>query len=307
MAYTNFNYGLQATGIPVQPGTPQWKPFSMYLFVDPDNITNAASDGNTGLTASDPLVTMERAFQLATSGALITFWGNIREQISAPLGLFDVTIVGAANAPRHADAFDGKAGYTGATWRPEATPVATTPLLTIQSQGWRLQNFLMTTGVAATPLLRVARNSESGDDEIDGGHVQCIGMRFDGAPIGIEVQTTGFVQVYNCFFRGMTTAAIASAAGGPGTNGFWYIDGNRFYDNVVNIDIPLVQSTISNNVFGTFTTTCIDLTGGSANVVGPGNVFSGTYDNGGGYTESGTDTWAGNYTEAGVTTANPAA
>jgi hypothetical protein len=301
MGTTNFDW-LEVSGVPTfGMGGGPYKPFSDWIFVDPDNVTNKASNGNPG-TADAPVTTMARAFTLCGSGGVISFIGNVREQITAPLGLFDVTIVGCGNSPRHADAFDGKAGYTAATWRPEATPVVGTPLLTIQSQGWRLINFLMTTGVSGQPLLKIARNSESGDDEIDGGHASVYGMRFDGAPVGIQVATTGFIGVYNSYFRGMTTAAINTVAGGPGSNGFWNIVGNRFMDNATHIIAPLLQSTISQNVFGTCTMG-IDLTNGSLNVVGPGNVLFGNYNNL--YSPGTNDTWAGNFQIAGITTANP--
>jgi hypothetical protein len=301
MGITNFD-GLEVAGVPTMGmGGGPYKPFAEWIFVDPDNVTGNASNGNPG-TADAPVTTMAKAFTLVSSGGVISFIGNVREQIVAPIDLFDVTIIGAGNQPRHSDTFDGKAGYTSATWRPEATPVAATPLLTIQNQGWRLQNFLMTTGVAATPLLLAARNSLSGDDEIDAGHLSLWGMRFDGAPIGLQVATTGFIGVYNCYFRGMTTAAINTVAGGPGSNGFWDIQGNRFMDNAIHIQAPLVQSTIRSNVFGTCTT-AVDLTNGSTNVVGPGNVFVGTYDT---VCSPGTsDAWAGNFLIAGITTANP--
>lgn len=300
---TNFPDGITSFGVPVVGGgSGPFKPFATYYFVDADNYTQSASDGNTGLSPEEPLLTMGRAFELIASGDVISFIGNVREQITAPLGVFDVTIIGCGNSPRHADAFDGVSGYTAATWRPEATPVADTPLLTIQSQGWRLMNFLMTTGVTGQPLVKIARNSESGDDEIDGGHFSCSGMRFDGAPIGIQVATTGFIGVFNSYFRGCTTAAIGVTSGGPGTNGFWYIDGNRFFDNGTHILAPLVQSTISNNEFGTCTMG-VDLTGGNNNCVGPGNLLFGNYNNL--YSPGTTDQWAGNFNIAGITTANP--
>jgi hypothetical protein len=314
MALTGFPSGVSSFGVPQVGGGGVFKPYATYYFVDASNFTQKASDGNTGLSPEDPLYTMARAFAIIASngssggsGSVICFIGNVREQISAPLGIFDVTIIGCGNSPRHADAFDGLQGYTAATWRPQASPAAGVPLLTVQSQGWQFMNFLFTGAPANTPGCKIARNSESGDDEIDGGHAQFIGMRFDACPIGLQVATTGFVQVYGSFFRGCTTAAINTTSGGPGTNGFWNIEGNRFYDNENHIIAPLVQSTIKNNDFALFGTDCIDLTGGANNFVGPGNGFSGTYDNSGGYTESGTDTWAGNFTEAGITTANPAA
>lgn len=309
MASTNFLYGLQASGVPVLPGVPAWEPFSQYLFVDANNFTGAASDGNTGLEPSSPLVTMARAFQLVKSGGVITFIGNIREQLTTPVAVFGVTIVGGATQPRNADSFSGGTAYDGgrmaASWVAPAAPTAATPLLTVLQQGWRFQNFLWGAGPANTATVQLFRDGGSGSSERDASHASFYGMYFSGCVDAIETSggLTG-VQVDNCLFRGCTGTAFEAVTGaGIGTNLNYNITSNRFLGCANGIVGALNAASIRNNIFGAVSTAAVDLTGGATNMVGPGNIFTGTYNT---VCSPGTnDVWAGNFQIGGITTANP--
>ena len=254
------------------------------------------SDGNSGKSRERPFLTMAKAISLVDSGDTIFFRGKVREQVSAVTGVSDVTIIGATNKPRHADDHtesDGVRGSSGATWMaPASGATALTPLLTVKGQGWRFINFLFASAVTDSPAVKLDKNQLSGDSEIDGGHAEFYNMRFDANPIGIQVATTGFVGIYDSYFRGNTTSGIGTTTGGGGSNGFWDIRGNRFMDNGTHILAPLVQSTILGNVSGKFTTKGFDLTNGSYNAV-HGNYLSGDYD--AGYVAGDNDDWAGNY------------
>jgi len=89
------------------------------------------------------------------------------------------------------------------------------------------------------------------------------------------------------------------------------IKGNTFQGNTNHIVAPMTQSMIHDNLFGSFTTKSIDISGGQAaglNVI-TRNYLSGTYSNVGGYTGSaGSDEWAGNNNSlaGGITAADPA-
>lgn len=265
--------------------------YSRHWFVD----AKVGSDGNTGLKPSRPFATMAKAISLVDSGDVIHFRGKVREHVTADVGLSDVTIVGASNKPRHADDHteeNGVRGSSGATWMAPASPTALTPNLTVKGQGWRFINFLMASSTTDAPGIKLDRNQLSGDDEIDGGHAEFHGMRFDACPIGIQVATTGFIGVYNSYFRGCTTSGIGSTTGGGGSNGYWDIRGNRFMDNGTHILVPLLQSTVWGNISGKFTTKGFNLTNGSYNSV-HGNYLSGDYD--AGYVAGTSDDWAGNF------------
>lgn len=319
MALTNFPNGLSSFGVPVLPAVPNIKPWATYYFVDASNFSQAASDGNDGLSPDTPLSTMERAFELIEakvsfgqggSGSVICFIGNVAEQLVTPAGVFDVTVIGCGNRPRNADAFNGNSGYSAATWKPPASATAATALCRVLQQGWAFYNILFDPPADAAAL-EFVRNAGSGTSERDASHFTVIGNRFGAGQNHIAIGATSFTEnLFNGLIAGNTfnDATAASIMTGGGVAGFRHqIVDNVFIDNESHIDLPLNEGLIARNIIGPFTTTAIDLTGGANNVVGPHNVLSGTYDNGGGYTESGTDTWAGNYTEAGITTANPAA
>lgn len=282
-------------------------------------------DGRDGYSPDTALATFAELFTRTgsrdgfKSGDTIYFTGKVREQATTPISVFDVSIIGLG-APRHADDHSEPSGggYHGgssaATWMaPASNPTALTANLTVQGQGWRFINFLMASSTTSSAGIKLARNQLSGDSEIDGGHARFYGMRFDACPLGIDVATTGFVGVYDSYFRGCTTTGISSSAGGGGSNGFWDIEGNRFMDNGTHILVPLLQSTVRNNISGKFTTKGFNFTNGSYNSV-HGNYLSGDYD--AGYVAGTSDDWAGNHSmditsdevgAEGLTTAAPVA
>jgi hypothetical protein len=291
MSITNFPNGFP-DGVSLR-GIPSYDTFfGRAWYVD----AKIGSDGNSGKRRDRPFQTMAKAISLVDSGDVIYFRGKVREQVSAPLGVSDVTIIGASNKPRHADDHtesNGVRGSSGSTWMAQASgATALTPLLTVKGQGWRFANFLFASAVADAPAVKLDRNQLSGNDEIDGGHAEFYNMRFDANPIGIQVATTGFIGIYNSYFRGNTTSGIGTTTGGGGSNGFWDIRGNRFMDNGTHILAPLVQSTVWGNISGKFTTKGFDFTNGSTNSV-HGNWLSGDYD--AGYVAGASDDWAGNY------------
>ena len=317
---TNFPNGVTSFGVPVVGGgAGPYHPYAQYWYVDANNFTGAASDGNDGLSPESPLVTMAQCFtnilSASASGSVITFIGNVREQVTTPAGIFDVTIIGGSNSPRNADAFSGgttaDGGRMGASWLAPASPTASTPLLKVQQQGWRCQNFLFGAAPAATPSVDLFRDGGSGDDERDASHASFYGMRFDSSPIGIRANGgPAFITIAGCLFARATTTAIANTVGaGIGTNLNWNIVGNRFFSNVNHIVVPTSGATISGNTFQAHTTMAIDLDGGVATNAVWGNSLSGTYSIAGGYRGAGAgDEWGGNFNSiaGGVTAADPA-
>lgn len=309
MVMTNFPNGVSSWGVPViGGGAGPFKPYATYYFVDANNFTGTASDGNDGLSPETPLLTMARAFALLLSnaalgeggsGSVITFIGNIREQLTTPAGVFDVTVIGGANSPRNADAFTsaaaGDGGRSGASWVAPASPTASTPLLTVQQQGWTFQNFLFGAAPAATASVQIYRDGGSGSSERDGSHAVFNGMRFDASPMHIQASGgPAFITVANSLLCRATTTSIANTVGaGIGTNLNWNITGNRFFDNVNGIVVPGSQCSITNNVMGKFTTLSISTSGGIGNNQINGNYLSGSYDTG--YEPAANDDWSGNF------------
>src|SRR5688572_5988810 len=105
---TNFS-SLSVGGVPLVGNAPN--PYGRVLFVD----GNRGGAGNNGRASGRAFLTMAQAMSSVASGDTIYLRGNITENIIAPAGIFDVTIIGAGNRPRHADAHTGNNGYSGAT------------------------------------------------------------------------------------------------------------------------------------------------------------------------------------------------
>lgn len=286
----NTGFGVVASqGVPLVGNSP----FGNVWFVD----GNLGADGNDGNYRGAPLKTMAEAFTRISSGDVIYFRGNITEQISTPAGVFDVTIIGGANQPRHADAHTGNNGYSSATWKfPSSGGSASTPLLIVQQQGWKLLNILFD-GPASAAAVQIFRDGGAGDSERDGSHVQIGGCKFVAAQNHIEFKG-GLSQVVieNNLFFGATAASIKETVGaGIGTNNYFRILNNEFHNNVSHFVVGTNYASIRGNTFGAFTASTgfgLDLNGGSNNIVW-GNYMSGDYD--GDYRAGTSDEWAGNY------------
>lgn len=305
MALTNFPNGITSFGVPVVGGgSGPFKPFAKYWFVD----GNLGSNGNTGESPEDPFLTMAFAFTRVRSGDVICWRGNIREQISTPAGIFDVSVIGCGNVPRHADAHTGNNGYTAATWKLPASPTAATPLLTVRQQGWMISNGLFD-GPTDAAAIQLFRDAGSGDAEDDASHALIIGNKFVAAQNHIEFKGgLSQCQIIGNTFFGSTAASLVNTVGaGVGTNNYYVIQGNNFQDNASHIIVPTNNAAIYGNTIGNFTTTGISLTGGAENAVW-GNQLSGTYSIVGGYVAGTNDEWSGNFNSlsGGVTAADPA-
>lgn len=304
MALTNFPNGLSSFGVPVLPAVPNIKPWATYYFVDASNFSQAASDGNDGLSPDTPLRTMGRAFELIEakvsfgqggSGSVICFIGNVAEQLVTPAGVFDVTVIGCGSRPRHADAFNGNSGYSAATWKTPASATAATALCRVLQQGWSFYNILWD-GPSDAAALEFVRNAGSGTSERDASHFTVAGCRFAAGQNHISLGATSFTEnLFNGLIIGSTfndaTAASIMTAGGVSGNRHQII-GNVFADNATHIDLPMTDGYIAENSFGAFTSLGVDLTGGATNVVTK-NYMSGDYD--AGYVGGTNDEWAGNF------------
>lgn len=275
-----------------------------------DTSYGGNGDGRSPKTAFS---TMARAFASIASGDIIYFVGKVTEQLVTPVQIFDVTVVGCGNRPRHADATPAGGNWAASQWGPPASGgVAAQATVRVLQQGWRFVNILFTAIDADAACIEVVRNAGAGNAERDGSHAQIIGCRFAGTGIGVRSGVAGLfteiafnVEVAECVFNGMTTAM-------SGINGNqWHIHNNLFATNTSQITMALQNSIIDNNVIGPFTAAAnsggIDLNGGGGLCVVSRNVLSGTYSIAGGYRVSNAnDNWYGNAASTGFTTADPA-
>lgn len=320
-SYTDFPNGVTSFGIPVFGGGPGkfvTSAFGRTWFVNASSSVPASgwspgSDGFSGTSPSQPLLTMAAAFAKISDGDVINFIGKITEQLVTPVQVFDVWINGCGNRPRHADSTPAGGQYAAAQWAPPAAGgVAAQATLRVLQQGWRFTNFLMTAIDANAACLELVRNSGAGDLERDASHASILGMRFSGAGVGIRSGAATFAElVYNVEvgfsqFDNMTTAMSGAIEANQ-----WYIHDNVFGPNTNQIIMAARNFLIKNNSIGPFTAAAnsggIDLTGGTGLNQITGNNLSGTYSNAGGYVAANAnDNWYGNATSAGFSAADPA-
>lgn len=263
-------------------------------YVDATN----GSDQNDGSAWTSAFATMGQAFGVVQSFQRIEFVGKIREQLVAPLGVYGVEIVGAgAGAPRT---------DTGPAWLAPVSPTATTPLLQLREQGWTLRNFLMT-GPSDDACVKLSRRESA--TLPDASHACFYGMQFQGGFIHVEDDGGSFnVRVDGCTFMlaaGVGGGAIVSTSTTVAAPYKWVITNSNFQTNVRHIIMPFNKAIIgmngAGNTFTAATTTCIDLTGGTA----PNNVVNNSFaiaaadfDPAGGVTGVSGDVWSNTLIDA---------
>jgi hypothetical protein len=181
---------------------------------------------------------------------VIILGGVLREQAVAPLDVYDVTIIGAANRPRQATSGGVPTGG-GATWMaPASGAVASTPLLEIKAAGWTIEGVEFTphNGSAAVRLTRSASI-----DTIDASHFtmrNClIGGNGGTTQIGIEdnggcsrvlIEDTRIESMGGTAILGLNTAAAIPLG--------WIIRRNLFLRNTNAIAMSLTQGLVMDNV-----------------------------------------------------------
>lgn len=284
-------YGLEVDG--VQFGSSA-APSGTAWYVDA-KVGQASAGGRSWGSA---MSTMEEAFTKVRSGDVIYMRGKVKEQLSTPVGVFDVSIIGGGNRPRHADNHtesDGKRGSSGATWTAPDAGSTANPLLIVNQQGWRIGGITWQIAGAATVCVRLTKVDDADDAERDGAHAELFYNKFQGnptTPVGIGVQSngSGFWKLEDNLFLGLVTA-VGKVGSQGGQVGWGEIVNNRFSDNTNGIVSPLYRFVVRNNYFLLAHTKEIDLAGGAGNIVTE-NVFIGNYD----AAVAGTgDVWFNNY------------
>ena len=227
---------------------------------------------------------------------LIYLSGVLREHAVAPLGVFDVTIMGAANRTRQATNAGVPTGG-GATWLAPTSPTAATPLLELREQGWTLENIFMN---GPTDDACVKLHCEETTTYPDASHFTARACRFGGGFIGIE----DFGGHSNCLVEDCSFEDMAGAGGGAivCTNQSiripqrWMVRNNRILPCVNGILSAHVDSSFLYNVIAKATTTTINLAFGNTGLrnfvyMNIFNIATADFDPAGGVTGNATDTW----------------
>lgn len=246
---------------------------------------NSGDDTDDGRSWEDAFSTMSKALTSVASGDTVYFRGKVREQLTAPSQVFDVTIIGAGNRPRHSDSTPANGELAANTWTTPASGATTAALLKVQQQGWRFVNILFA-GPTDHACVQLNRSSDSGNDEKDASHAEFINCRFASGQDGISDTGGCFnVLVTGCTFQALTGTAIL----GVGNIGIgqlkWQIVDNHFTGFTNGVNITAHECVIQGNFFtdgGTPNTTIVlDLanTGTGANNFVVGNFFQTTTAN----------------------------
>lgn len=200
---------------------------------------------------------------------LIYLSGVLREFAITPVGVFDVTIMGAANRPRQATSGGVPTGG-GASWLAPTSGVIR-PLLSIIEQGWSIENIQWAPPVG-NDCIRFRRMETAIIP--DASHGKVLGCYFStggAAGSGVNVGECKRIVIEDCDFEAIGTgyAVHNTADGGIMSPTFAHIKGNRFHrGNVNDIVCALGNSIIEDNIFmGLYATEGgwrINLDGGSA-------------------------------------------
>jgi hypothetical protein len=230
---------------------------------------NLATTGD-GLSWEASLPTMAAAFAKIASGDTIIFRGKIKEQLTTPVQVFDVTIIGAGNRPRHADSTPDGGADAMASWAAPDAPDNDLALVKVLQQGWRFENILFYSGASAAPCISLFRNNGADDAERDASHASIIGCRFASGFDGIWVVEVANTYIKDCIFNGFTGTAILGVAGSGIANPLrGHIINCEFQGNANHVYVAMNQWVIRGNIFddgGTPTTTIVLNTAGpSAN------------------------------------------
>lgn len=245
------------------------------------------------------------------SGLRIGLEGVLFEQFTTPLGINNVTVVGAQVQPRQATT-GGVPNGGGATWLSPTTPDNALPLIRVQGQGWTLLNIYFNNAATGNGCVQPYTTGDP-PAAADGAHLVIDNCILTGAAFGVYASGgTNFVTIRNSTlfgFAGAGDAAIAQTVGaGIGTLLGWRIENCRIYGNASNIVMPFNQAVIKDCIINNGTAANINLTGGTAPNYVQRNVFNiaaADFDPAGGTTGVAGDAWSNYLTDA-VETGLPA-
>lgn len=267
-------------------------------YVNGEGADYTGLNGHEGRSPQDGFATIAYALSKASDYDIIVLSGVFREQLVAP-AIYDITIIGSGNRTRQATD-GGVATGGGATWLAPSSATATTPLIQIVRQGWKVVNVMFNphTSSAAVRLTTSGGLNEAGQFTFE----SCLVMGGGTGQIGIEDNGgSGFVVVQNSEFQGLTGTALLGLSTSNAVPLSWKIQNNKFQQNTNDIKMSLSYAQILGNRFLTagagatnkvISTTFLSTQGGNNQVLL--NFFNNTEAQiapGTGYTGAADDLW----------------
>ena len=162
---------------------------------------------------------------------VIVLGGVLREQAIAPLGVFDVLLIGAANKPRQATANDVPTGG-GACWLPPVSgAVSGQANLELREQGWMVSNILFnsTTSAAGIKLTRAETATYP-----DPSYATISGCKFSGVDGIVDSGGSSHNLIEDNIFQSLTGTGIKSIAGAAIADCLSSIVRNNFFNQNAN-------------------------------------------------------------------------
>jgi hypothetical protein len=182
---------------------------------------------------------------------IIFLSGVLQEQAITPVGVFDVTVMGAANRPRQATNGGVPTGG-GASWLAPSSVTAGAALIQVLEQGWSFEN-IQFAPPAALDCIRFRRMETAAIPDASHGRViSCYFSTGGAAGCGINGGECKRIVIDDCEFEalGAGTCIRNTADGGIAAPSYWEITNNRFLrGNVNEIVAALGNSLIKGNVF----------------------------------------------------------
>jgi len=270
---------------------------------------NVGGSGS-GKSLQSAFSTMEEAFDSLASGDTIYTRGKIREQLVTPVQVFDVSVIGLGNRPRHADSTPDGGQEAANTWAAPASPVAAQALVRVLQQGWLFENILFAAS-AGCACIELVRDAGSGNDERDASHVTILRNRFAGVAStdsAVKFGATSYSEIVNnARIEGNDFQGLAHAIKDNSANLSFrpQIVDNVFQANTNDVVLRAYQARILGNVMSLAPTAALVLSGGVGSSQVHGNYLPGTYADGALYAPGTSDNWNGNYASTGVTAAVP--
>jgi hypothetical protein len=263
-------------------------------------VNTEAEAFGTGATPDRPFETVAEAFThiaaVGESNGVLYVQGDIREEATAPLGVYGWRIQGAVGGrPRHSTSGGVAVAGNGVNWREPASGATTGgALLTLLEQGWEVQDILFVPKSDGTALRLSRRESASIPDA---SHAVIRGCKFIGAAtatcLGIEDDGgCHHVLVELCEFNTLDSGIVNTSAtiANPLR---WMVRNNIFMNNDEHIDMPFTESVVLANVFDEATTN-VETDGGAGGNFVIDNYFQedqASITNGNGYAGHANDVW----------------
>jgi hypothetical protein len=232
---------------------------------------------------------------------LILMSGVLKEQAMTPVGVYDVTILGAANRPRQATNGGVPTGG-GASWLAPTVVAANKALLEVIEQGWHIENIQMAPP-AALDCIRFRRMETAAIPDGSHGVVKSCYFSTGGA-------AGHFINIGECkriVIEGNEFEAIGAgkcirntADGGIAAPSYLTVRNNKFgrgntYEIVTTAADALIEGNTFMRLFGVEAGMCIDLNGSAGRNRILNNYFSDAtaqFAVAGGYrTGAATDRW----------------